>query len=166
MYQADCCKPYQNVFVRAFKWSLFSLFILSEIFTNAQTIIADAFERFAAHQDSLFQIAYENRDAETYQRLLTEFENRYKQLNAEDKETFASHYYNACYNLSCTYALLNAKQSALDNLEKAIKACFYNYAHIQQDSDLNMHARPVSGAHKTASPNRRLFIHLKKSRRL
>lgn len=100
-------------------------------------ITANKFEKFAIKQDSLFVRAYEQRNIKTYDKLLTEFLSEYNKLSAEDRKNFSGYLNGAYYNFSCTYSLLNNKPMALNYLKKSIEAGYIDYAHIQEDSDLN-----------------------------
>ena len=95
------------------------------------------FENFAQHQSQLMQQAYEKRDLKTYGQLLDEFKSKYNQLTAADQKLYATYLIDGYYNYSCTYSLLNNKGPAIDYLDKAIKAGYTNYSHIQEDSDLD-----------------------------
>jgi tetratricopeptide (TPR) repeat protein len=44
---------------------------------------------------------------------------------------------NALYNSACAYSLLEKKQEAVEYLRKAVEAGFVDFAHIEQDSDLD-----------------------------
>src|ERR1041385_6308659 len=92
------------------------------------------FENFAQHQSQLMQQAYEKRDLRTYGQLLDEFKSKYNQLTAADQKQYMSYLIDGYYNYSCTYSLLNNKGPAIDYLDKAIKAGYTNYSHIQEDS--------------------------------
>jgi hypothetical protein len=95
------------------------------------------FLRFAKTQDSLFIESYKKRDVSQYHVLLKDFVKKYEALGEKEKKDYASFYVNAFYNLACTYSLINAKQEALDNLQKSIRAGYSNYANIARDSDLD-----------------------------
>ena len=95
------------------------------------------FETFAQHQSQLMQQAYEKRDLKAYGQLLDEFKSKYNQLPAADQKLYATYLIDGYYNFSCTYSLLKDKGPALDYLDKAIKAGYVNYMHIQEDSDLD-----------------------------
>jgi transglutaminase-like putative cysteine protease len=111
--------------------------LLSSGYVIGQSNSDTNFASFAAQQGSLFDAAYKKRDVEQYKLLLREFLKRYESLDKDQQKQFAPYYVNAFYNLSCTYSLLNNKEMALINLDKAIKAGYVNYAHILQDSDLD-----------------------------
>ena len=96
-----------------------------------------AFENFAQHQSELMHQAYEKRDLKIYGQLLDEFKSKYNQLPASDQKLYVGYLIDGYYNYSCTYSLLNDKGPAIDYLDKAIKAGYTNYSHIQEDSDLD-----------------------------
>lgn len=100
-------------------------------------VTTDQFETFAIRQDSLFIAAYEQRDTQTYHQLLTAFLAKYDELSTERKKKYAPYLDGAYYNFACTYSLLNDKQNAITYLKKSIDAGYLNYAHIQEDSDLD-----------------------------
>jgi hypothetical protein len=95
------------------------------------------FTVFADKQDSLMRKAYEKRDTSGYKKLLKEFSVKYNKLSAEDKKANRGYLNGAYYNLCCAYSLLNKKGMALVYFKKSIQAGFYDYAHMQEDSDLN-----------------------------
>ena len=94
------------------------------------------FAVYAGHQDSLFIDAYEQRDTTRYERMLSEFEEKFNRLTPSDQKKYAANRSSAYYNLSCTYGILGRKQPALDWLEKAIRAGYSNYPHMLVDRDL------------------------------
>jgi len=112
-------------------------FLLTTVFAFSQAGSDSEFASFAKQQNDLFVDAYKKQDIGQYNSLLNEFLRRYENLTKEEQKIYASYYVNAYYNLSCTYSLLSNKQMALSCLDKAIKAGYANYTHIQQDSDLN-----------------------------
>lgn len=61
----------------------------------------------------------------------------FNELSDNKKEIFAASLGNIYYNKACCQSLLNNKQKALDNLEKAVKSEWNNYKHALQDSDLD-----------------------------
>lgn len=95
------------------------------------------FDGFAHRQDSLMVKAYEKRDTTAYKKLLKEFLTKYNKLQADDKKANADYLKDAYYNFCCTYSVLDKKAMALLYLQKSIQAGFYDYAHMQKDSDLN-----------------------------
>lgn len=120
----------------SFKNLLAALVILTATVTYGQ-VATSKFEQFANTQDSLFMLAYEQKDVKTYQTLLTAFLSQYDKLSAGDKKNFSGYLNGAYYNLSCTYSLLDNKQMALTYLKKSIAAGYINYGHIQEDTDLD-----------------------------
>lgn len=111
--------------------------MLTNLITKAQSETASSFEPFATAQGRLFVKAYEQKDIETYQKLLETFTNRYNKLDSTTKKEFSGHLQNAYYNLSCTYSLLNNKSQAISYLRKSVYAGYLNYAHLQEDGDLD-----------------------------
>ena len=95
------------------------------------------FEKFAIRQDSLFIDAYKQRDTVAYQKLLKGFLSEYEALSTSDQKRFSNFKSNANYNLCCTYSLMNNKPAAIDYLKKAIQSGYFDYDHIQTDSDLD-----------------------------
>lgn len=120
----------------SFKNLLPLLLFLTATVTHGQ-VATSKFEQFANTQDSLFMLAYEQKDVKTYQTLLTAFLSQYDKLSAGDKKNFSSYLNGAYYNLSCTYSLLDNKPMALTYLKKSIAAGYINYGHIQEDTDLD-----------------------------
>ena len=120
----------------SFKNLLPLLLFLTATVTHGQ-VATSKFEQFANTQDSLFMLAYEQKDVKTYQTLLTAFLSQYDKLSAGDKKNFSGYLNGAYYNLSCTYSLLDNKQMALTYLKKSIAAGYINYGHIQEDTDLD-----------------------------
>jgi len=112
-------------------------FLLYATITYSQPGPNVQFQKYARECDSMLHKLYEKRDVKTYQNLLNEFLSKYKSLSAEDQKAFAGFTGGAWYNLSCAYSLINNKPLALETLEKAIQAGYYNYPHIQEDADLN-----------------------------
>lgn len=113
------------------------LFFLYTAIANGQSGPNIQFEKYARESDSIFYKLYEKRDVKTYAALLDEFMVKYKSLSPEDQKAFAWCSKGAWYNLCCAYSLINNKPQALESLEKAIKAGYYDYMHIQEDADLN-----------------------------
>jgi hypothetical protein len=113
---------------------LFTFFLTATV-TFGQ--VADKFGKFAIKQDSLFIIAYKQKDIKTYSKLLMDFISKYDKLSTDDKKNFIGYLNGAYYNFSCTYSLLNNKEMALVYLKKSIDAGYVDYKHIQEDSDLD-----------------------------
>lgn len=97
----------------------------------------NSFGLFAEKQDSLFLRAYESRDVHQYEQLMLEFLSRYDSLQPEDQKSYTGYLNGAYYNLACTYSLLGDIRQGVRNFEKAIAAGYMDYAHIQEDSDLD-----------------------------
>ena len=49
----------------------------------------------------------------------------------------------ACYNLACSYSLLQRTDEAIDSLEKAVSLGYHDMAHLLKDPDLH-HIRSTS----------------------
>lgn len=111
--------------------------LIAAVVAQAQADKGKDFVRYAQTQDSLFIESYKKRDVAQYNALLKGFVKKYETLSAEDQKQYRNFYINAYYNLACTYALINDKQQALTNLQKAIKAGYRNYANIVRDTDLD-----------------------------
>ena len=95
------------------------------------------FEKFAIRQDSLFIKAYKQRDTVAYQKLLKCFLSEYQGLPTSDQKKFSNFKSNAYYNLCCTYSLMNNKPMAIEYLKKAIQSGYFDYGHLQTDTDLD-----------------------------
>ncbi|MBS1567604.1 MAG: hypothetical protein JST39_24685, partial [Bacteroidetes bacterium] len=104
---------------------------------QAQVNDAGSFTAFANLHDSLFREAYVHRDTTRYKDLLNNFTRRYNSLDSLTQKVNVSHISVALYNLCCVYSLQNSQQQALNYLEKAIKAGYYNYANMMADKDLS-----------------------------
>lgn len=116
----------------------FTLYFLALcVIAYGQATQNKAFIQFADREDSLMHNAYEKRDTTEYKKLLKEFLGKYNKLQADDKKANAGYLKDAYYNFCCTYSVLNKKTMALLYLQKSIQAGFYDYAHMQGDSDLN-----------------------------
>ncbi|OFY89497.1 MAG: hypothetical protein A3K10_11315 [Bacteroidetes bacterium RIFCSPLOWO2_12_FULL_31_6] len=118
------------------KQLLLYILLLTVTVTHGQ-VASNKFEKFAIKQDSLFILAYEQKEVKTYSKLLTEFLSQYDKLSADDKKIYSGYLNGAYYNLCCTYSLLNNKPMALTYLRKSIEAGYLDYKHIQEDSDLD-----------------------------
>jgi len=113
----------------------FLLFII--VFVRSQNNISEKFEKFAIRQDSLFIAAYDQRDIQTFNKLLTEFLSRYNKLPETEKKKFSGYLNGAYYNLCCIYSLKGEKAMAVKYLKKSIEAGYADYRHILEDSDLD-----------------------------
>ncbi|HTK22250.1 MAG TPA: transglutaminase-like domain-containing protein [Mucilaginibacter sp.] len=120
------------------KPKIYALVLILSCFISINSFAENKeFETFAQHQSQLMQQAYEKRDLKAYGQLLDEFKSKYNQLPAADQKLYVTYLIDGYYNYSCTYSLLKDKVPAIDYLDKAIKAGYTNYSHIQEDSDLD-----------------------------
>lgn len=106
------------------------------LLSMAQKDEANSFGAFAAQQEKVFVSLYEKRDTKGYTSLLHTWLQRYEALPDTARKQYARYLANAHYNLSCTYALLNRPEPALDHLAQSIRAGYVNYSHMMQDTDL------------------------------
>lgn len=95
------------------------------------------FKKFAVYQDSLMREHYNNRNVIEYTKVLNHFHNAYDTLGAGEKQEYAPHLQGAIYNLSCIYSIIKDKKNALLYLDKAVKAGYSDYSHMQKDTDLD-----------------------------
>lgn len=116
---------------QAFFLSLFFSICLASFGQNGE------FQQFARYQDSLMMKAYYAKDAKNYITALNVFDTRFNSLSKEEKENYKNYRVNSYYNLACTYSLLNDKKNATAFFKKSIEAGYTNYAHIQEDTDLD-----------------------------
>ena len=116
---------------QAFFLSLFSSICLVSFGQNGE------FQQFARYQDSMMMKAYYAKDAKNYITALNVFDTRFNSLSKEEKENYKNYRINSYYNLACTYSLLNDKKNAMAFFKKSIEAGYTNYAHIQEDTDLD-----------------------------
>jgi hypothetical protein len=116
---------------------LLSLLFCSFINSHAQPAGPVAFAQYAQKQDSMMTKCYYDRKPDNFLKLLADFRARYEKLSKEDKVGYREMYYNAYYNLSCTYAVMHDKMKAIDYLDSAVKAGYTDYAHLTSDSDLD-----------------------------
>lgn len=123
-----------NMYIKSF---LLCIFFIIETNAFSQHKTSQNFEKFADQQDSLFKLAYEQKDTKTFDKLLKEFLSKYNKLPDTIKQTFKADLMNAYYNLSCTYSLLGDKVMALNYLKKSIETGYFDYGHVQQDKDLD-----------------------------
>ena len=116
---------------------LLSYSTVFSLLANAQTPANKQFDSYAHNQDSLMVNAYDHKDVNSYTKLLNEFLEKYDNLSKEDKISFKTYYFNAYYNLCCTYSLANDKSKEYDYLDKSIKAGYWDYEHLKTDKDLD-----------------------------
>lgn len=119
------------------KFKLFLMILFLTGRTSFGQNLSDKFQDFAKKQDSLFIVAYEQKDTKKYGKLLTDFLTKYNKLSADDKKRYSGFLSGAYYNFACTYSLLNDKQNAIYYLQKSIDEGYLDYAHLQEDSDLD-----------------------------
>ncbi|MFT3824323.1 MAG: transglutaminase-like domain-containing protein [Chitinophagaceae bacterium] len=117
---------------------LVTITALLPFLVKAQLNTTDSFENYAHKQDSLFTQLYEKRDAKNFTAQLDEWIVQYNKQPESTRKNYQYRLAITYYNLSCTYALLNDKKPALDNLEKAVKNGYTNYSHMQVDADLDV----------------------------
>jgi len=103
----------------------------------AQTDAQKQFIAYANDQMNLQHKAYEARDIKTDKKLITGFVSSYNKLSDDDKRAFKQYLTNTYYNLSCIYSVLNDKKEALDYLDSSYTKGFYDYAHLQEDHDMD-----------------------------
>jgi hypothetical protein len=115
---------------------LFALFIGAHLLI-AQTTPTQKMDEFIKQKADGFNTSYENRDAKTFNSLLTEYLLIYEKLSADEKKQHSYELNNIYYNLSCIYSLLNNKNLSITNLKKAIDAGYNDYGHVQNDTDLD-----------------------------
>ena len=114
------------------------LFFFSFIITVAQAQIMEGdFLKSAQHRDSLLLRAYKQKDTAIYKILAEESRLQYSKLSAEVRKKYINYLPDIYYDLCCIYSLTGNKTQALQSLKKSIDAGYFNYAHIQVDSDLN-----------------------------
>ena len=116
---------------------LFYLPAIAAIISCHSAKIDNKVEVFFARQDSLFIQSYEKRDTATYQKRLTEFLSKYRQLTDQEQRQYKGSLVNAYYNLSCTYALTGETTKTLEYLKKSIEAGYFDYSHLMSDKDLD-----------------------------
>jgi hypothetical protein len=66
--------------------------------------------------------AYYSKDVKKYNDVLEQFIAKYNLLSKEEQGIYSPSLYNAYYNLSCTYSLLNDKENGLKYFKKAVDA--------------------------------------------
>ena len=114
------------------------LFFFSFIITVAQAQITEGdFLKSTQHLDSLLLHAYKQKDTATYNKLTEESALQYSKLSAEVRKHYSYYLAYIYYNLCCVYSLTGNKTQALRSLKKSIDAGYFDYAHMQEDRDLN-----------------------------
>lgn len=122
------------------KQLLFCLFIFCVSSFKAQTKLQTEFNEFFATQDSLLTVASKKNDAKTYKKLLDEVFTKYEKLPLDFKNGFRAYKslrYSYLYNLSCIYSLKKDSKNALLYLEESIKAGYFDYVNIKNDTDFD-----------------------------
>lgn len=95
------------------------------------------FEQFANDQSQQFVASYEKRDTAGYRLLLNDFLVRYNNLKPKEQAKYKGFLQNAFYNFCCTLSLIGDADRALYYLQEAIDAGYVDYAHMQEDTDLD-----------------------------
>jgi tetratricopeptide (TPR) repeat protein len=114
------------------------LFLFSFIITVTQAQITEGdFLKSVRQRDSLFLHAYKQKDTAIYKKLTEESGMQYSKLSAEVRKKYSYYLPDIYYDLCCVYSLTGNKAQALRSLKKSIDAGYFDYAHIQADSDLN-----------------------------
>lgn len=96
----------------------------------------DSFGVYAGEQQKVFVSLYEKRDVKSYTSQLDTLLHRYRELPGAAQKQYTRYLASAWYDLSCTHALLGHKKEAMDCLDSALRAGYYNYSHIMRDPDL------------------------------
>jgi hypothetical protein len=117
------------------------------------------FEDFTNLSDSLMHNAYREKNPKNYLLSLNKFNSEYSKLSDKDKDYFKGNRITAFYNLSCTYSLLNDKKNAIIYLKKSLEAGYSDFAHIQQDRDLD-NIRKEEAFQKLVKPYREINDYL------
>jgi hypothetical protein len=115
---------------------LFALFISAHQLV-AQTNPSEKIDAFIEQKGNDFELAYEKKDVEAYNALLSEYLILHENLNADEKRERSYELSNIYYNLTCIYSLLGNKSSAINCFKKSIEAGYNNYGHVQLDTDLD-----------------------------
>ena len=105
--------------------------------SNAQSESITRFMEFFESKASIFDDAYTRRDVEAYKKPLADVIAQYEALSAKDQKVMSAYATNLYYNLCCIHSLLNQKDLALRSLKKTVDLGYTDYAHIQQDTDLD-----------------------------
>jgi len=119
------------------KVTLLLLLLMSIQLLIAQTTPSQSMDDFIEQKGNGFEVAYEKKDVEGYNALLSEYLMIYENLSADDKKQYSHWLSNIYYNLSCIYSISNDKKSAITSLKKAIDAGYNDYGRVQLDSDLD-----------------------------
>ncbi|MDR1091323.1 MAG: transglutaminase domain-containing protein [Prevotella sp.] len=110
--------------------SLFSLLAFSQ--TSGNTPLVDL--------QKLYNAASSAAGDKDYKKAIVLYDSLisyYNHLPDKDKETISPFLGLVYYNKACSYSLLNNKEKALDNFEKAFEYKWNDYGHTLQDSDLD-----------------------------
>src|ERR1700760_3059204 len=105
--------------------------LCASVFAKSQEA-DNGFTKFAQEHRSLINTAYEHKDAKSCNKYFNELLTKYNTLPEKDKAKYKQLITGACYDLACTYSITGNKKLALDNLERSQ---FYNYSHLEADSD-------------------------------
>lgn len=97
-------------------------------------INAAMFDKFANTKDSLMNMAYYDKDMPEFKKQLMELMMQYNRLDPKAREEHKDWAQNTFYNAACMYSLAGDKMSAMETLERSQ---FFDYAHMQQDHDLD-----------------------------
>ena len=97
----------------------------------------DPFVTYANNQSQLMHDAWVKRDIKADKALLDDFVTHYNKLSPDGKAMYKGYITNAYYNHACIYSLNNNKPMGLAYLDSAMVHGFYDYQHIQTDSDLD-----------------------------
>ena len=115
---------------------LFALFFSSQLLI-AQTTPSQKIDAFIEQKGNGFEVAYEKKDVEAYNALLSEYLILHENLPTDIKKERSYELSNIYYNLTCIYSLLGNKSSAINCFKKSIDAGYNNYGHVQLDTDLD-----------------------------
>lgn len=115
----------------------FLIGFLSSTMLFGQTDQEKKIEEFIQQKGDGFDAAYDKKDVDAYNLLLTEYLSHYGRLSADEKKKASFTLQNIYYNLCCIHSLLNNKAAAITNLKKSIEAGYNNYRHVQADTDLD-----------------------------
>jgi hypothetical protein len=121
-------------FMRSFCIKAAAAFLLFASATNTHAQSTSSFEAFANTKDSLMNMAYYDKNMPEFRRQLMEVMAGYNKLDPKEKEQYKDWAQTTFYNAACLYSQAGDKMGALENLERSQ---FYDYAHMQQDPDLD-----------------------------